>query len=209
MIVCVTNDNSLRERLLHESELTLPKAISAGHAAEETCKHAREILKSNETIDLHKILKHSKSRSQASAPATEIIKKCKFCENSDHHGKCPAYGKVCHNCNRKNHFKKYCPRNRKTLQEIEQTETESPSADEHKFFLDTINLQKKPENLVNISQIKNEPSDWITISSNATPISHKIDTGAQCNVISVESLENISPKPDLQPVNVKLSAYNG
>ena len=43
MIVCGTNDNSLRERLLLESQLTLPKAISAGHAAEETRKHAREI----------------------------------------------------------------------------------------------------------------------------------------------------------------------
>ena len=51
-IDCVTNDNSLRERLLRESELTLPKAILAGHAAAETQKDAREILKSNETFDL-------------------------------------------------------------------------------------------------------------------------------------------------------------
>ena len=57
MIVCGTNDNSLRERLLCESELTLPKAISAGRTAEETRKHAREILKLNETIGLHKISK--------------------------------------------------------------------------------------------------------------------------------------------------------
>ena len=35
MIVCGKNDNSLRERLLRQSELTLPKAISAGHAAEK------------------------------------------------------------------------------------------------------------------------------------------------------------------------------
>ena len=55
MIVCGTNDNFLRERLLHESELTLPKEISVGHAAEETRKHTHEILKSNEAIDLHKI----------------------------------------------------------------------------------------------------------------------------------------------------------
>ena len=75
MIACGKNDNSLRERLLRQSELTLPKAISAGHAAEKTRKHAREILKSNETIDLHKISKHSKSRSQTYAQATEIIKK--------------------------------------------------------------------------------------------------------------------------------------
>ena len=49
----------------------------------------------------------------------------------------------------------------------------------------------------------------ITLSPNGTSISHVIDTNAQCNVIFVESLENISPKPDLQPVNVKLPACNG
>ena len=63
--------------------------------------------------------------------------------------------------------------------------------------------------MVYISQIKNEPSDWnITLYFNGTPVSYKIDTGAKCSVILVESLEDISPKPDLQPVNVKLSAYN-
>ena len=157
MIVCGANDNSLRERLLRESELILPKAMSAGHAAEEARKHAREILESNETIDLHKISKQSKSRSLNPAQATEIIQKCKFWENSHHRGKCLAYGKVCHNCNRKNHFKKCCPCNRKILHEIEKTETESPSADEYEFFLDTINLQKNPKNLVNISLIKMNP----------------------------------------------------
>ena len=46
---------------------------------------------------------------------------------------------------------------------------------------------------------------WLTflISKMNLPI------GAQCNVIPVEYLENTSPKLDLQPVNVKLSAYNG
>ena len=48
-----------------------------------------------------------------------------------------------------------------------------------------------------------------TNGTNGTPKSYKIDTGTQWNVIPVDSLENISPKPDLQPVNVKLSAYNG
>ena len=144
MIICGANDNSLRERFLRESELTLPKAISAGHAGEETRKHAHEILESNETIELHQISKHSKSRGQTSAQAKDIIKKCKFCENSHHRGKCPAYGKVCHNCYRKNNFQGCCPRNRKTLHKIEQTETQSPSADEYEFFVDTVNPQKQP-----------------------------------------------------------------
>ena len=118
MIVCGTNDNSLRERLLCESELTLPKAISAGRTAEETRKHAREILKLNETIGLHKISKRWKPRSQTSAQANETIKKCRFCENSHDRGNCPAYGKFAINSNRKNYFKKCCPRNRKTLHEL-------------------------------------------------------------------------------------------
>ena len=54
MIVCGMNDNSLREHPLRESELTLPKVISAGHAEEETLKQAHEIVKSNYTMDLHK-----------------------------------------------------------------------------------------------------------------------------------------------------------
>ena len=52
-------------------------------------------------------------------------------------------------------FYKYCPLNRETLHETGQTETESPSADKCEFFLDTVNLRRNPDNLVNISQIKN------------------------------------------------------
>ena len=49
MIVCATKDNSLRKGLLRECDLTLSKAISAGHAAEETHMHAHEILRSPPT----------------------------------------------------------------------------------------------------------------------------------------------------------------
>ena len=148
-----TNDNFLRVCLLCESELTLPKTISAVHAAAETHKDAYKLLKSNETFDLHKILKHSKFTGQTFAQAKEITKKCTFCKDSHHRGKCAAYGKVCHNCNRKNHFKTCCPRNRKIFK------TKLNFADEYEFFLDTINLYKSPENLVKISQIKNQSSD--------------------------------------------------
>ena len=99
--------------------------------------------------------------------------------------------------------------NRKILHKIKQTETESHSVDQSEFFLDTINLPRNPENLVSISQIKNELSDWnITLLSNYTPIYYKIDIVAQWNVIPVKSLENISPKPDLWLVNMKLPSCN-
>ena len=43
MIVCGITDNPLRERLLRDADLTLEKAIAAGHAAEETKRHAKEL----------------------------------------------------------------------------------------------------------------------------------------------------------------------
>ena len=50
-----------------------------------------------------------------------------------------------------------------------------------------LNLQRNPENLVSISQIKNEPSDCnITLSFNGTPMSYETDTGAQCIVTHVK-----------------------
>ena len=89
------------------------------------------------TVNLHKISKHSKYRSQTSTQTTGIIKKCKFSEIL--------------------------------------------------MVNVLLNLQRNPENLVNISQIKNEPSDCnITLSFNGTPMSYETDTGAQCIVTHVK-----------------------
>ena len=57
MIVCGTTENSLCERLLRECDLTLSKAIIAGHAGEETRKHVRKILRAQSTANIDKIFK--------------------------------------------------------------------------------------------------------------------------------------------------------
>ena len=63
MIVCDTKDNSPRERLLRECYVILSRAISAGHAAEETRKHAREILRSQPSANIDKIFKKKVNKS--------------------------------------------------------------------------------------------------------------------------------------------------
>ena len=80
MIVCGTKDNSLRERLLRECDLTLSKAISAGHAAEETRKHAHKFLRSQPTADIDKIFKkklNKSSHNTRNQNSRDFIKKCK------------------------------------------------------------------------------------------------------------------------------------
>ena len=56
---------------------------------------------------IHRSFKNkSKSRSQSNAHTDYTD--CKFCGKSHDKGKCPAYGKVCNNCGRKNHFESKC-----------------------------------------------------------------------------------------------------
>ena len=71
MIVCGTN--AFHERLLRESDLTLSSAISAGHAAEKTRKHACKILQSQSATNLHKINKLRKSCHQAKSKEIIIV----------------------------------------------------------------------------------------------------------------------------------------
>ena len=141
MIVCGINDNAFRERLLKESDSTLARAVSARHAAEESQKYPCEILQSQSAANLHKISKLCKPRHQApNQKSKEIFKKCKFCNGFHPREKCPAYGKSCLNCNRKNHFKVYCRRNRKKVLQIEQTETDCEESSNLEFFWEIINI---------------------------------------------------------------------
>ena len=139
MIVCGTNDNAFRETLLRESDLTLSRAISAGHTAEETQKHAHEILQSQSAPDLYKINKlHKPCHQSPNEKSKQIFKKCKFYNGSHPRGKCAACGKSCLNCNRKNHFKVCCPRNQKKVHEIEQIKTDSGEPSDLVFFVETL-----------------------------------------------------------------------
>ena len=141
MIVCGTNENALRERLLKKSDLTLSKTITAGHAAEKTQKHAHEILQSQSATDLHKINKLCKPCHQApNKKSKETIKKCKFCNDSYPRGKCPGYGKL-FKLQPKNHFKVCCPQNRKKVHKIEQTKTDCKESSDLEFFVEKISIQ--------------------------------------------------------------------
>ena len=79
MIVFGTKNNFLRERLHREFDLTLSKAISVCHAAEETHKHAREIVRSQLTSDIDKNFKkelNKSSHNTRNQNTRDFIKKC-------------------------------------------------------------------------------------------------------------------------------------
>ena len=80
VIVYGTRDKSLGKRLLR----------SKGHAAEETRKYAREILRCQLTVDIDKIFKkelNKSSHNTRNQNTRDFIKKCKFCSSSHLRGK--------------------------------------------------------------------------------------------------------------------------
>ena len=83
MIVCGIADNTLRERLLRDGDLTLEKAIAAGHAAEETKRHAQELKEHQESADVHKVNRSKDNQprrpDKKSKQFDNTINKCKFC----------------------------------------------------------------------------------------------------------------------------------
>ena len=100
-------DAKVRERLLHEPELSLAKMLDICRASEMSraqIKVVSELNPSNAASNVH-LLKDSKS--------TPVILRypCRFC-GQKHEGRreaCPAWGKKCKKCRKDNHFAKKCP----------------------------------------------------------------------------------------------------
>ena len=83
------------------------------------------------------------------------------------------------------------------VHEIEQIETDCEESSDLEFCVKTISIQDP----LNINETKNESSVWsITLTSNGLPISYKIDTGAQCNVVALKIYQKLNPQPDLHPL---------
>ena len=122
-IICVIIDPVLRERLLRESDLTLESCVKICRAAELSKMRMTEI----EGHTVHAVNQGAKHGASANASSStrsrqtngqsgktasfrRRIGQCLFCgyEHELTRDKCPAYGKQCARCGKKNNFQKQC-----------------------------------------------------------------------------------------------------
>jgi len=117
-IVLGIADDQLRETYLRDSNLSLQKALQMGQAAERARQQMKEINKDN----------HSAVNALNKVTRTDV-KTCKFCGRQHPFSKkeCPAFGKVCNKCKRKNHFSSQCKT--KDINIINDTTDESTTDD--------------------------------------------------------------------------------
>jgi len=115
-----------------------------------------------------------KTRVPVETEKTDDVKrivKCKFCGSFHNRGSCPAYGATCHKCNGRNHYARCCLKSRSNIEERQVRHVEVEANEENESLEE-----------IQGSTRRNIQSDLLV---NNTPVTFKLDTRAECNVMSI------------------------
>ena len=107
-VVCGINNDTVRARLLRETDLNLTKAVDICQASEVRQSHMKALHEEADVamnkINITKMKKASSKQYETDKEKGE----CKRCGYFHEPKKCPAYGKICNLCKLKNHFSHMC-----------------------------------------------------------------------------------------------------
>ncbi|GBN94349.1 Uncharacterized protein K02A2.6 [Araneus ventricosus] len=112
-------ESRLRERLLRVPDLDIKKAADICRAAETSKLQAQVYFTEERSIDAIKRFKPSPEvKPRATGQANKFRqpakrqessgRKCHYCGSHHVPGRCPAYGKQCRSCGKRNHFSRVC-----------------------------------------------------------------------------------------------------
>lgn len=130
---------------------------------------------------------------------------CTYCGYTHQPRKCPAYGKTCHKCNRKGHYKSMCVA--RTIACLSTTDSDDSEND-------VFNLHGLEVFDVNPIHAIDESKSWIEkIKIENLSVSFKVDTGAQIDVMPLYMIERLNRKLNekikVHTTNIKLKPYIG
>ena len=198
------DDKKLRDKLLMkacEQELKLPMAIKIARDFVTASAHMKELgEESQETA--HRLYEKRDEKHGDKSKGTQKTKKevkngpCGFCGMEHRKGNCPAYGKECVYCHKKNHFERVC---RQKKEDEECKAIESRPGDEYdELFV----IEQQP------AVSKQGKRLLTTLHHEKGSIVCQLDTASSRNVMSGKEYRSIG-KPPLKPSNVTLITYNG
>ena len=109
-IVCGLRDKSVQRSLLQKTKLTLKYCDEVCRMVEASTERLREIKASaSKAVNEIELTAMRVKETTSAATTTRRIKKCGYCGGAHERGKCPAYGKECRLCKKKNnHFASVC-----------------------------------------------------------------------------------------------------
>jgi len=203
-IVFGVKSRKIREKLICEgSTLTLVKTVDIARSYEIAKSQSQQMNKTENPV--HAV--------RARNPKRETVynNECTRCGNVHVKDKCPAIGQLCKKCVKKDHFAKKCrtkvtnkwtkrsvpSKHRSKKHNVHHVDKSSDSESESEFYVGMITV-----NAVN--------TDWL-IETNIKnkPVKMQLDTGAKCNVMSVNTFENLKLKCHVEKTDSILKSYSG
>ena len=213
-IVVGLRDSGTRRRIMREKDLPLQQIIDICKATEVANIQLKKLYLSKEEVTIHansKIVKKGSLKSSSSSVEERKTVNCKYCGNPHEKGSrnCPAFGRKCTFCQKKNHTDKVCyakkQREVNTLSEIDDYNDDS---DSEEYALDIGTIECIHTEILDVDM---HVLNWYEqVLINGTKHTVKIDTGAQANVISEAELQKLTQDIlPLQETDIVLSAYGG
>ena len=142
-------DKELKERLLEMDSLTLEHVKDKIIAAETTRKEINQMESDlTEGKRIEAVRKHRQKSNKISFQSRKFsVDKTSYfnCGNKHAPKSCPAYGKVCFKCHKKNHFAMFCRSVARKAGAVtrEIQVDQSLSSDDELFFMGGLNFKKK------------------------------------------------------------------
>ncbi|KAJ8872830.1 hypothetical protein PR048_026446 [Dryococelus australis] len=170
IVVGVCSD-TVREKHLAEEALTFDKMIKICRASEIT---KLQVMRGDTLLSVHAMhISHKKITSELQKTEFKTRSKCPKCGYNHSRRTCPAVGKECKKCSKVGQFAKV-RRSKQvlTVNSGQQGRTPQPSSSET-FFVSSIDIHHKELGW----------TEKLTLP-NGNSVSFKLDTGAQCNVLS-------------------------
>ena len=191
-------DDKVRERLVHESNLTLAKTDEICHVAESMAAQMKVVASGDATTTtVSAVTRSNNPNRETSSKPTRDSWNCGRRHQFHQRALCPAFGKICSKCNKPNHFAAKC---------------RLSTSSTHK------NVQTVDDNfnevfLTEISALGVDDSQLVTVQLESGNYLHfQVDTGVQCNIIPLQLYQQAAKDHKLTHVavtNSRITAYGG
>lgn len=199
IFVCGITDSKIQKDLLCASKLTMAKALEICRAkaiASSQIEEMKPDIKIEPVVDVVRKHKPQSKFIPKDQAGTSTHTQCKFCGYNHVYGKCPAYGKRCSKCSKRNHFASVC--GSKEVNSLNETDYNS----DEEFKIDIVNKSSKSNGT---------DGEWYmaNLEYEGKTIKFKVDSGAQCNVISLcQYLKLGFNQKDLKQTRIIITSFS-
>ncbi len=168
------------DRQLEEME---KKTISYAQKKKPSEKHRSEPKKNN--------LKHKGKADKSTKPKADHSTKCKYCAGHCSKGQCPAFGKTCGFCLRRNHLEEACYAKENQIKKgnINQLGKETEDEDSEDEAESDASIYHTGNKTRFFSELAIETPEGIK------KLSLQLDTGASCSTLALHDYEKLTTSP--------------